>query len=540
MPSKTSPLYICLFLGLLALAAVACQPAGSSTLDADDDWSVDVGFLDFPTSASPEAQKHFLRGVAILHSFGYKQAIEQFQKAQEIDPDFALAYWGETFCYNHPLMPERDLDSPREVLSRLGATPEERAAKAKTDRERGLLNAAEVLWGEGEGPDRRIAYMRAMEKLHEQYPDDQEIAAFFSLSLLAASGPMGDDTFRLFVHAGAIALDIFEKNPDHPGAAHYIIHAFDDPVHARLALPAAYRFAEIAAAVSHARHMPSHIFIQRGMWDRVTASNDSAYQAAADLWEKGDSVGDMVHSLDWGHYGDLMRGDWEKAAQWRPLIDQIVEDSDQDARAVSIQGLLWARQVVETQQWETREIGEKTGRSIAFATGLSALQQGDTDLVDRAIRRLEELGSETAKSRSTFSRGPGPAKVAHRALRARLLLAQGKSKQALASLDEGIEIAESMGPPRGAATPVKPIHELYGEVLLELDRPEEAVERFQSSLLRTPNRPHSLLGLARALKASGDEEGALEAYRQVTEVWEGRTQIDGYNEAVAALEQPVS
>ena len=170
------------------------------------------------------------------------------------------------------------------------------------------------MWGEGEAPERRIAYMRAMRKLHEAYPDDPEIAAFFSLSLMAAAGPMGDDTFRMFMEAGAIAQQVFADNPDHPGAAHYIIHAFDDPVHAPLGLPAAYRFAEIAAAVSHARHMPSHIFIQRGMWDRVTASNDSAYQAAVDLWEEGDAVNDMVHALDWGHYGDLQRGDWEKAA----------------------------------------------------------------------------------------------------------------------------------------------------------------------------------------------------------------------------------
>ena len=145
----------------------------------------------------------------------------------------------------------------------------------------------ENLFGEGELADRRIAYMEAMERLYAQYPEDDEVAAFYALSLLQAVGPLGDDTFRLSVMAGSIALGVFERNPYHPGAAHYIIHAFDDPVHAPLALPAAYRFADIAAAVSHARHMPSHIFIQRGMWDRVSKSNDSAYEAAVALWDEG-------------------------------------------------------------------------------------------------------------------------------------------------------------------------------------------------------------------------------------------------------------
>ena len=534
---------LCAFVCGALILLTACGPSAAVSAEAEsepDGWAVDVGFLNFSTSASPEAQKHFLRGVSILHSFGYKQAIEQFQKAQEIDPDFALAYWGESFCYNHPLLPERDLESPREVLARLGATPEDRAAKAGTDREKALLGAAEVLWGEGESPDRRIRYMEAMAKVHEDHPKDDEISSFYALSLLAASGPMGDDTFRLFVEAGAIALDVFGRNPDHPGAAHYIIHAFDDPVHAPLALPAALRFADIAAAVSHARHMPSHIFIQRGMWDRVTSSNDSAYQAAVDLWEEGDAVNDMVHALDWGHYGDLQRGDWEKAAAWRPLLDEVVVKSERAARAVSTTGLLWARQVVETEQWETRDIDDETGAPVALATGLAAVEAGDLDLARRAETRLKRLGARKSQSRSTFSRGPGPAQVSHHALGARILVAEGLAEAALRKLDSGVEVAESMGPPRGSASPVKPIHELYGEMLLELERPAEAAEKFRASLLRTPNRPRSLLGLARALQAAGDTVGSLEAYARVAAIWNGKDQIAGYREAQAAVAGPDS
>ena len=155
--------------------------------------------------------------------------------------------------------------------------------------------------------------MEAMEQLHEDYPDDPEVAAFYSLSMLSAASATRDLSGRLNVRAGAIGLKLFKDNNDHPGAVHYTIHAFDDPIHAPLALEAAYRFAEIAPAVSHARHMPTHIFIQHGMWDYVSGHNQSAYDAARELWQPGDPMGDATHALDWGQNGDLQRGDYEKA-----------------------------------------------------------------------------------------------------------------------------------------------------------------------------------------------------------------------------------
>ena len=224
-----------------------------------------VGSFEFPTSASGEAQQHFLRGAALLHSFGWLQAIEEFQAAQEIDPDFAMAYWGESLTYNHPLNSGMNPTEPRRVLERLAPTPAERLVKAPTERERGFLNAVEILWGEGNRADRVVGYMDAMSQLYERYPNDTEVAAFYALSMLSASAATRDLTQRLNVRAGSIALNLFEHNPDHPGAAHYTIHAFDDPLHAPLALQAAYRFSEIAPAVPHAIHMPTHIFIQHGM-----------------------------------------------------------------------------------------------------------------------------------------------------------------------------------------------------------------------------------------------------------------------------------
>ncbi len=525
--------HVCTALAILILlgSAAACHDRHGAAAPDSSSAGDSIGSIDFRTSASGEAQEHFLRGVAILHSFGYKQAREEFQKAQELDPDFAMAYWGETFCYNHPLLAERDLESPREVLARLGATPEERASKAPTQREKDFLAAVEVLFGEGEAGDRRIAYMGAMEGMYEAYPEDREVAAFYALSLLAAVGPMKDDTYRLSVRAGAIARDLFEENPNHPGAAHYTIHAFDDPVHAPLALEAAWRYSEIAPAVSHARHMPTHIFIQHGMWQQVSEQNVSAHQAAVDLWEPGDSVSDMVHALDWGHYGDLQRGDLEHARQWMETLDQVVIDSDGAARAVSTVPLLRARYIVETEQWETAPVTDESTRPELLATGLSAVVAGDLALAREAAARLDELGSETSSDRSTFQRGPAPARVAQREVAALIALAETEVETAMSLLDEGLELAEEMGPPRGSATPVKPIHELYGEVLLSLRRADEAIELFEASLLRTPNRPRSLLGLARAHSAAGNPAAAADAYRRLIEVREARAGLADVREA---------
>ena len=489
-----------------------------------------VGTIDFPTSATGEAQQHFLRGVAILHSFGWKQAIEQFRAAQAMDPDFALAYWGETLSYNHPLQPEANAESPREALARLGATPEERLAKAPTAREKGLLDAVERLWGEGGWRERRVAYMDAMARLHDQFPMDDEIATFYALSMLSGARALGDDSLRLEMRGGAIALGVLDRNPEHPGAAHFVIHAFDDPLHAPIALPAAYVFSEIAAAVSHARHMPTHIFIQHGMWDLVSTNNQSAFEAAQDLWQPGDSVGDAVHSLDWGQYGDLQLGDYEKARVWIDRLKAIIDASEGQARAVGTLPLMEARYVVETEEWKIEEINDETSPHTLLATGLSAIRTGDVETARRAEAALARLVAAEDDGGNVRA-GRGWVQVMHKQVAALVRVAQGDADGAVQVMDEALEIVAGIRAPNGAADPVKPAYELYGEILLELGRPEDAVARFETSLQRMPNRPRSVLGLARALEQMGDEDGAAEQYEILNTIWDGRDSFTGLQEA---------
>lgn len=487
-----------------------------------------VGNLDFPTSGSPEAQMHFLRGAGILHSFGWEQAIEQFQEAQKLEPDFAMAYWGESLCYNHPLQAEQDADTPRKVLKRLGPTREARLAKAPTKREKGFLAAVEALWAEGDDwRARRVAYMEAMEQLHNEFPNDDEVTTFYAVSLLSGANALRDDTFRLEVKAGALALDVFHRNPKHPGAAHYVIHSFDDPIHAPLALEAAEAYADIAPAVSHAIHMPTHIFIQHGMWEKVAHQNDRAHQVATDLWKPGQSMGAMAHALDWGQYGYLQLGNYDRGRKAVARFEEMVSMSPDDRRATSGLALTRARYIVETEAWKVRTLDAKASEEELLANGLSAAKTGDLATAKEMTKRLQ---AAVDKSDEHNDSGRGN-RVMLREVQAATALADGRKDEAVKLLREATEIEEAMRPPNGAASPIKPSHELLGEVLLEVGKPGEAAKAFEVCLLRMPNRARSLLGAARAYAETGDRMKAAEHYGKLREQWHGHSELQGYQEA---------
>ena len=491
-----------------------------------------VGSIDFVTSASAEAQHYFLRGVAILHSFGFKQAREQFQAAQEIEPHFAMAYWGEALSYNHPLFTQQDIESPRNALARLAPTPAERLAKAPTEKEKGFLVAVEILFGDGSYRERAVGYMEQMRSLYERFPEESEVAAYYALSMLSASNATRDMSQRLNIRAGAITLKLFKQNLNHPGAAHYTIHAFDNPVHAPLALDAAYRFSEIAPAVSHARHMPTHIFIQHGMWNRVSINNQSAYDVSRELWKPEDSIGDGVHALDWGQYGDLQRGDYVKAREWIGILRKISEESGNQSMGASTISRLTARYVVETEEWKVQPVTNDLQPHELLAIGLSAARTGNPLVLNEVQAKLVALTEVADDGRN----GGNYTKISARQVSALLKLSEGQPEAATALMDEAEEILLTMRPPNGPASPIKPLHELYGEMLLELGRPVDAIEKFNTSLLRLPNRPRSLLGLARGYAKTADYGKAREQYAKLAEIWAGRDNLVEMQEIQRFLE----
>ena len=496
----------------------------------------ELGEVEFPTSGSAAAQQHFLQGVLLLHSFEYDDAREAFQEARKVEPDFAMAYWGEAMTHNHPLWTQQDADQARAGLTELAPTPEERLAKARTERESDYLSTVEVLYGEGTKEDRDFAYLDAMRRLAEKYPDDLEAASFYALATLGTSHDERD--FRIYMRAAAIVEEVFNKNPNHPGAAHYLVHSFDDPVHAPLGLRAARVYSKIAPAAAHALHMPSHIFLSMGMWDDVVASNEDSWEAAdARVKRKNLGVDDRsYHALWWLEYGYLQQGRYRDA---RRLLTIMEEDTRKSGSPKTRRHLvaLRAHYRIETQEWNADSIEVDTSglrtsavASDLFVHGLSAVKTGEVRTAKSALVDLKTLlDSERKKARQSSAEAGGSyslvslssirgAGVMAKELQALIDLAEGMKVKAVETMQAAVDQEDGLALAYGPPYPVKPAHELFGEILLELGRPEEAQEQFKRALDRAPKRRLSLLGLTRASTKSGDQLTAADAYAELRRI----------------------
>ena len=194
--------------------------------------TTNLGHIDFPTSGTPEAQKHFIQGMLLLHSFEYEDARDEFQAASKIEPRFAMAYWGEALTHTHPLWMQQDVPAARAALSRLAPSKEARLAAAPTEREKDYLSSVELLYGDGDKLSRDLAYAAALGRMHEKYPNDMDAASLYALALMGTCQDQRDAA--VYMRAAAVVEEVFAKAPEHPGAIHYMIHAYDDPIHAPL------------------------------------------------------------------------------------------------------------------------------------------------------------------------------------------------------------------------------------------------------------------------------------------------------------------
>jgi len=465
-----------------------------------------LGSINFSNSGSTAAQQAFLTGVKALHSFQFDEAGTAFKLAQEIDPSFALAYWGEAMSYNHPLWAQQNLDLALTALSRFAPTPEARAQKILAGRERDLMRAVDVLYGRGEKLARDIAYAETMRELHEAYPGDDEIATLYALSLLGTVRP-GDTGVQRQMKAAAVALAVFGRNPRHPGAAHFIIHAFDDPEHAILALPAAQIYADIAPDAPHALHMPSHIFLQLGMWEKVVNSNAASYEAEISLAiNKGLERGRTeFHSLSWLMYGHLQIGNLDEAKDIIKIAKQTVQDYPSVRTRNGFLSML-ARYVVEAERWDeiaSYELGSRDNNNsdIQYAIGLNAIQQGDILAAKRAAASIQSA----RKNASGRANGTYRAKiiaVIEKELLAAIAVDSGRTLEAERLLQEAVAIEKTLNAPSGPPQPMQPSFESYGAFLLNAGRLEEATEQFKLALQRSPNRAISMRGLKSARAAA--------------------------------------
>jgi len=492
-----------------------------------------LGRVEFPTSGAPAAQEHFLRGVLWLHNFEYEDAREAFRQAQEVNPSFALAYWGEAMAYNHPLWREQNREAALAVLGRLAPTPEERAAKAPTEREKGYLRAVEVLYAAGDKVSRDFAYAEAMRQLHQQYPDDLEAASFYALAILGTA--QGDRNFPTYMKAAAVVEEVFDKNPRHPGAAHYLIHSYDDPVHAPLGLRAARVYNQIAPAASHAQHMISHIYVALGYWDETVAANGKAFDVSVKrAEEKGLGVDARnYHALHWLEYGLLQQGRYREAREKLEAMQSYAQESG-SPYTLWYYAAMRAAYGVATTQWKelppslgSAGVGLTGVAMELFATGFGAAKRDDIKTAKEALRQLQERVARTRPTAAgmddyatTTQTDADTAAVLAKELAAQLLLIEGKTAEALALLEEATTAEDSLPYTFGPPDVVKPSHELLGEMLLELGRAAEAQEQFEKALKRAPRRTLSLLGLARAAKAAGDAATAAGAYQELRRIWQ--------------------
>src|SRR5262245_49319211 len=403
----------CRYLFLLVLL-VSC----SAGIGAQAPAAVEFGTVNFPTSAKPAAQGPFLVGVKGLYNFEFDIAADAFREAQKADPAFALGYWGEAMSYNHPLWAEQDLAAARKALERLAPTAAARAAKAPAGKERELVEAADILFGAGDKLTRDIAYSQAMGRVHAKYPQDDELTVMYVLSLLGTARP-GEKTTRNAMQAASMALDVFNRHPQHPGAAHFIIHSFDDPDHAILSLPAARAYSKIAPSAAHALHMPSHIFVQLGMWDDVIASNVVAYKAAVDLADKKNLPRgrEDFHTLSWLQYAYLQEGKFDDAQRCVDMAKAVADKNMDNPRIRDGYAGMKARQIVETEKWEKLALSSGAVRdggapgydgsaAYVFAAGFSAAHLGDLATANVALEKLKAMRTQAESGSNAYGARP--------------------------------------------------------------------------------------------------------------------------------------
>jgi tetratricopeptide (TPR) repeat protein len=513
----------------LTAAALVSFTCLAATPDGEAVQAPSVGVVSFENSGAPAAQSAFLRGLALLHDFEYARAAAEFREAQRTDPSFAMAYWGEAMTYNHPVWMEQDLAAARAALAKLAASVDARAARAGSERERRYLSAAETLFGEGSREQRDVRYEAAMAALQEAYPDDVDAAAFHALSILGTAHQGRD--FATYMRAAAILESVYPDHRDHPGVLHYLIHCYDDPVHAPLGLRAARRYAAIAPDAGHALHMTSHIFLAMGMWDDVIAANEQAVRTVnAQRTAAGAAESFCGHYATWLVYGYLQRHDLTRARVYidRCRVEAVNElgahpSQRADPDATRTGSYLWLRSmlVADTGEWKSGDdvplaaASDWVKFSAAYGALLGANASGDRSALAAAVAELDRLTPLLIASLDRSDDASRARRVAIDASRlqgqALNTLRSGDNDAGLALLRQAAALEESAPLEFGPPFVAKPSSELLGDELMRLHRYTEAEAAYIAVLSRAPGRTVALEGLTRARKSAGDRKRAPQA-----------------------------
>ena len=481
-----------------------------------------LGNVSFPISCASGTQEAFNRAVALLHSFAYEDAEQAFTEIATRDPKCGIAWWGVAMTNYHPVWPSPY--SPAELTRGIAAAQKAESVGAKTPRERAYIDAIATFYRE----QNARAYEDKMAALTAAYPEDDEAAIFYGLSLVAHGMSLPTDkTYTYQKKAAAIFNSLLAKHPDHPGITHYLIHSFDYPSLAPLALNAAYAYAKIAPSAPHALHMPSHIFVRLGMWDETIDSNirsaDAAKAHAADL-HPGTMAFNSLHAYDYLTYAYLQRGEDEKV---RKLVDEVsgikAVDTENFAAYYAIAAIP-ARYAVERHRWD--DAAALTVRPdlpwdryayaeamTYFARALGAARGGNPSRARTDVEHLAALHQKLLDQHNQY--WADQVDVQRRASEAWIAFAEGHRDEALTGMRAAADLEDSMD--KSPVTPgaIVPVREMLGELLLETNHPEEALSEYEKSLTDSPNRLNALTGAARAAQLASDRTKAASYYGRV-------------------------
>jgi hypothetical protein len=507
--------------------AVALGAVSASAHEAGDRQGIDTsGRVHFAVSCSAEAQQKFDRAVAILHSFWYEEAVKAFTAVAATDPDCAMAHWGVAMSLWYPLW-----YPPSEKALRAGAEAVEkaRAAGAKSERERDYIDAIGAFYRNWEKLDHRtrsIAYETAMEQIYARYPDDREAAVFYALALNATALPT-DKTFANRRKAAAILETVNAAEPNHPGVAHYLIHSYDSPPLAEQGLPAARAYAQIAPAVPHALHMPSHIFTRLGLWQESIDANRAAHDAARTYAQETMGPGawdqETLHTMDYLEYAYL-QGAQDGAA--KQVVDELArfgKGPTVSLAAAYAVAAIPARFALERRNWS--EAAQLVPAQIdvaafpwasgitAFARALGAAHGGDAGAAQAEIAKLEHIRDGLREAKNTY--WANQVEVQRQAAVATLAFVQDKPQDALDQMRMAASLEASMD--KHPATPgaVVPARELLADLLLELGQPAAALREYEATLATEPGRFRSIFGAAQAAQKSGHATKARSYYESL-------------------------
>ena len=533
-----------LFLSLLSSPVLHGHEGDDHAVDTAPDSGRVLGKLSFSTTTqSAEAQQAFIEGMLLLHLFEYPFARDQFLKAQQIDPGFSMAYWGEAMTHNHPIWDRQDLQAGRDALLKLGASPDQRLATTAAAREQGFLAAVEILYGPGTKAQRDLAYMRAMEQLALRYPEDHEVQLFYALSLFGVQAGVRDTAS--YMMSTAIAQDVFSENPQHPGAAHYLIHGVDDPVHAVLGLRAARSLAVMAPDAGHSQHMTSHIFTAVGMWDDVVTANEAAVEVQNRMrGEKGMVERHWGHYNYWLLYGYLQQGRFEKALELlKAAYEEVLADGkspadpmilDPDRSLVGSVVQMWARYVIETRDWSGEVAAWSFNTGKAFDPNLTvsfirALQAADSSMAAEAGQYTEQFKRLKFELEGLISRQDEKAPtdllyldrlaVMELEMLAFVELARGEKNKAVQFLQRANSLEGDMPFSFGPPFVDLPSAEFLGDLLIQTGKYADAVAAYETQLQRSHQKSRSLMGLSRAQARIGQDAAAGFNRQKLDHIW---------------------